>query len=403
MMTAGNTIPPAYRTVPPSQADAAGALGRVIEQVLGALGVGVVAFDADLRITAANEQAGHLLRIGDDLPTILHQAAFEPATQDWTRVLRDALAAGAPRQFDALCIRTAPDHARYYKLAIVPIASAEAGVRPSAPPLPQPRGEKPGSAAADVVGVVTLEEITQRIGIEQRLAVSERLAALGQLAARVAHELNNPLDGILRYVHLGQRVAEEVRHEKLSEYLSQAHSGLKRMVQIVRSLLEYARGGYAGPDTATLAALVEEAIGAFQRQAAGVGVSFVCSFEEEEQATAGATHLFQIFCNLIKNAIDAMPRGGVLTIRTRRGRDEWLISFEDTGVGLPPDADRIFEPFFTTKGPGAGAGLGLAVCRELIEKLGGRIGVIPRPEGGAAFTVHLPIMKAARPAFEERT
>ena len=104
------------------------------------------------------------------------------------------------------------------------------------------------------------------------------------------------------------------------------------------------------------------------------------------------SNLFQVFCNLIKNAVDAMPDGGTLTITTAAwSTGEVVVSFEDTGMGLPENAEQIFEPFFTTKPSGQGTGLGLAICKDIIEKYNGRILAENRPEGGARFTVVVPV------------
>src|SRR5262249_4214313 len=116
----------------------------------------------------------------------------------------------------------------------------------------------------------------------------------------------------------------------------------------------------------------------------------VCSFHEQDRSVARGSSLFQVFCNLVKNAIEAMPGGGRLTIKTRLAGDEMIITFEDTGVGLPSEAARIFEPFFTTKPPGQGTGLGLAVCKEIVERYGGQIHAEAGEGAGAVFVVRLP-------------
>jgi len=109
-----------------------------------------------------------------------------------------------------------------------------------------------------------------------------------------------------------------------------------------------------------------------------------------------SANLFQVFCNLVKNAIDAMPTGGTLTVITEIVGSEVVIRFEDTGVGLPAEIERIFEPFFTTKGPGKGTGLGLAICRDIVEKYNGRITAARRPAGGSVFTIRIPLESCAR-------
>jgi signal transduction histidine kinase len=104
-------------------------------------------------------------------------------------------------------------------------------------------------------------------------------------------------------------------------------------------------------------------------------------------------NLFQVFCNLIKNAIAAMPNGGELKITTRMTENKTIIAeFRDTGTGFPPEhAELLFEPFFTTKEKGKGTGLGLAICKDIVERYNGRITSQNAPEGGSIFTVYLPL------------
>jgi signal transduction histidine kinase len=169
-----------------------------------------------------------------------------------------------------------------------------------------------------------------------------------------------------------------------------------RMAGIVRSLLEFSRGGgYDGPRDTRLTALIDDAVRSFESPASEAGISIICDYDAGDAPIHRPDNLFQVFCNLIKNAIDAMPDGGRLMIRTRTGDSAGEIRFEDTGVGLPEDTSKLFEPFFTTKSNGNGTGLGLAVCREIVEKYGGRIEAESRSGGGAAFVIHLPLATAA--------
>jgi len=232
--------------------------------------------------------------------------------------------------------------------------------------------------------------------MEQRLAVSERLAALGKLAARVAHELNNPLDGILRYVNLALRVGGQSGADpRVAEYLDKARSGLMRMTQITTSLLEFSRQTHAPLEQATINKIVEDAITAMNSRAADHGVTVICNFHQDDMPVVRGSNIFQVFCNLIKNAIDAMPDGGTLTVTTKVDGPDVVVAFEDTGLGLPPDAERIFEPFFTTKDPGKGTGLGLAVCKEIIERYSGTISAHRRQPKGTAFVVRIPSRNCA--------
>lgn len=218
-----------------------------------------------------------------------------------------------------------------------------------------------------------------------------RMASLGRLAARVAHELNNPLDGILRYVNLALRVNQSSGGDaRINDYLDKARGGLLRMAQITTGLLEFSRASHAPPEQATINRIIEDAIASMAGRAAETGVSVERHFLAVDLPVARGSNIFQVFCNLIKNALDAMPEGGRLTATTRSEAGNLVIAIEDTGIGLPEEADRIFEPFFTTKEAGRGTGLGLAVCREIVERYGGTITAQRRQPRGTAFVVRIP-------------
>ena len=217
----------------------------------------------------------------------------------------------------------------------------------------------------------------------------EKLATIGKLASKVAHELNNPLDGILRYINLAIRIVEQENLEKPVEYLLQARQGLMRMVQIVGELLEFSRTAHASLEYASLDHMVDDALKTMGGRIESAGVEVVTEFGSPTPNVAGG-NLFQVFCNLTKNALDAMPSGGTLTISARAADDGSAeVSFRDTGKGIPQEcADRIFEPFFTTKGKGVG--LGLAICKEIVSRYQGSITAANAPGGGSVFTVRLP-------------
>jgi signal transduction histidine kinase len=240
--------------------------------------------------------------------------------------------------------------------------------------------------------LIVIEDVSQRISTERRLAASERLAGAGRVAAQVAHELNNPLDGVMRYVGLAQRVAGEAA----GPYLAAARDGLVRMAEIIRGLLEQGGGRRWGGPKMPMEKLLDEAMRTFAPRAESLGVTVVCDLADASAIPADGG-VYQVFCNIIKNALDAMPQGGLLTVRTRRRDDGFVIEFADTGCGMTQqEAQRAFEPFYTTKPPGEGTGLGLPICREILSRLGGSITVAPRKEGGVEVTVTLPAGRFGR-------
>jgi two-component system NtrC family sensor kinase len=222
-------------------------------------------------------------------------------------------------------------------------------------------------------------------------ADTERLATLGKLTSKVAHELNNPMDGILRYINLTMRIVEQENLEKAKEYLTQCRKGLMRMVQIVSELLEFSRSAYPPFEHAKIEQIIEDAIKTMDTRAEALNVRILSSYAPGVPEIRSG-NLFQVFCNLIKNALDAMPDGGQLCISTRPAEDNTVVvEFRDTGVGFAPEnAKVIFEPFFTTKDKGKGTGLGLAICKDIIERYNGRITAENAPGGGSIFTVYLP-------------
>ncbi len=221
----------------------------------------------------------------------------------------------------------------------------------------------------------------------------ERLAVIGKLASKVAHELNNPMDGILRYINLALRVIEQENLEKPREYLIQCRQALMRMVQIVNELLEFTRSSYALlEEDVRIEQIIEDAIKTMDARLGDSNIRILRHYRPDMPRIRSG-NLFAVFCNLIKNAADAMPGGGELIISTRLEADSTaVVEFRDTGTGFAPeDAEAIFEPFHTTKDKGKGTGLGLTICKDIIERYHGRITAENAPQRGSIFTVYLPL------------
>lgn len=340
------------------------------DAVFDALPLGLIVFDTKLRIRMANVVARTLVRDDHEAPAFLARLCTHGVCVDWTTELRDVWQRRMTRHYDAMATG-ATGAERYFDIAIRPLSDA---------------------STADAAGVILLDDVTGRISMQRRLAVSERMAAIGKVAARVAHELNNPLDGILRYSNLAQRRLEVGGREKVLEYLDRIREGSLRMSGIVRDLLEFSRSHTDVDREATLNGITADALEAMQVRAGERGVSLRFQTDGDDAPIDRGTGVFQVFCNLIKNAIDAMEDGGTLTVSTSVRRHELRATFDDTGPGVP-DPEQIFEAFYTTKEEGKGTGLGLAVCREIVESLGGTVSAANRPEGGARFSVHLPRLR----------
>ncbi len=343
---------------------------RAIAAMLESFDFGMALFGQNLALKACNSAARAMLGDAITVTSALDRLTAEGGVVDWQSEVRKVLSAGRSHRFDALATGQTGQPERWLEVTIAPMAAAD--------------GSNPD-------GMLIVQDVTTRITMERRLAVSERLAAVGKLAARVAHELNNPLDGILRYINLAARRLEQHGDDKLMDYLNQARSGIHRMAQIVAALLEFSRSAPAAGEQVTLNRLIEDAIEALEGRAREAGVTVVCNFNGTDVPVAHGTGLFQVACNLIKNAIDAMPGGGTLSIATAIIDGHVVMTVDDTGVGLPEEMERIFEPFYTTKEAGRGTGLGLAVCKELMERFGGSITPSRRTPRGTRMTLRFPL------------
>jgi PAS domain S-box-containing protein len=228
---------------------------------------------------------------------------------------------------------------------------------------------------------------------ESVLIVSEKLAATGRLAASIAHEINNPLEAISNLLYIlgtQERLSPEGSH-----YLSMAEHELMRAAQITKQTLGFYREN-SGPAPFSLSDLINEVLVLYQGKLQHKGVEVeLCGFDGA-QVVATRGEVRQVFANLVGNAIDAVSHSGKITLILCKSRYQGVPGFEiavkDNGTGIDPQiVDKIFQPFFTTK-KSVGTGLGLWVCREIIEKHGGRISVSSNGGHGtgSVFSVFLP-------------
>ena len=347
-----------------------GLLGKSIVQ---SLPVGVVTFDSDLRIVETNPEAARLIELDETIDKSLAKGTEGPGTAvpDWTGQLKSVVSGGKTRRFKRVAY-TLDGKTKLLRIACTPL--------------------KESKTKRVFGGTVIIEDVTEKVHTQEKLADIEKLATIGRLASKVAHELNNPIDGILRYINLTLRIIERENLEKPKEYLSQCRQGLMRMVRIVSELLEFSRRTYTPFEVAMIEQIIEDAIKTMCPRVEASNVRILRNYAADiPQVRTG--NLFQVFCNLIKNAMEAMPDGGELSILTRLSADDTVVvEFRDTGVGFAlENAEAIFEPFFTTKDKSKGTGLGLAVCKDIVERHGGRITAENTPEGGSIFTVYLPV------------
>ncbi len=346
--------------------------------ILSSLGAAVLVVDRNRTICYRNSVACKWLPDRGEPASVFAGVRFLESFDGWSAELQRVLDAGETLCFD--CVVPLP-HRSLPALATLRCQPLR------------------GQGSRQITGVVILiEEESRQEAVEEKLEVSKRLTSLGKLATRVAHELNNPLDGILRYVNLAMRLTDDATNSKLKSYLAESHTGLMRMVQIIGDLLEFSRTTNGEFGEMNINEVVEQAIKSTASAADENGVVVAADFQSQNMPSASGSRLYQICCNLFKNAIDAMPDGGRLSITTGLVDDDVVIRVADTGIGLPEEVDRIFEPFFTTKDPGKGTGLGLAICRDFVEDMQGKITAAPGEDGGAVLTVRLPAGGFRRPS-----
>lgn len=234
-------------------------------------------------------------------------------------------------------------------------------------------------------------EISARKKMERMLVQSEKLAATGRMAATIAHEINNPLDSVMNLVYLARTMVPG--SSKALPYLLTAERELERVAHIARQTLGYYRDP-GPPSEIHLEQLLEEVLSVYRSKLLAGNVAVDCAFMHHGAIHASRDELMQVFSNLITNAVDAMPDGGVLTIETHEIGDQGVeVLVRDKGVGISAtNIERVFEPFFTTKGH-RGTGIGLWVARQLLEKRGGSIHLQSNTEfplNGTTVCVFLP-------------
>jgi PAS domain S-box-containing protein len=236
---------------------------------------------------------------------------------------------------------------------------------------------------------------TERADREERWLNLEKMAAMGQLTAGVAHELNNAINIVLGYSQLLLREFEE--SSRTYEDLKKIEKNAKQCQRIVSGLLDYTRSMEHEREYQDVNRHLEEVLNLVEHRMGLDGIRIVREFGSDlERFLMDTNEMRQVYLNLLNNAADAIGRKGEILVKTDMDREkrEIHISFADTGPGIPQDImHEIFMPFFSTKGVGAGTGLGLNVSRDIVRRHGGTLEADNRQQGGAIFTIRLPMVK----------
>ena len=337
------------------------------------VGIALLACDRDLRVTYLNEAAQRLLDADPDRVTGAPAGSLMPWAHraNGEMVIREVIESGRTRhlQWD---YRDTSGRPVELLIAVAPVVSVD--------------GARQGAS-------LCLWDITHRITQQDQWHEGRKMTSLGEMAGAVAHHFNNVLGGVVTGIDYANSCQDPALDRRV---LVQAGRSLTKAMSIVKGLLAFAEGDRSAVDWADLTETINEVAEETERLVADRGITFRLDLRNCPVWPVRREPLLTILRNVIQNAIDAMPDGGLLTINVETSRDQATINIVDTGVGLSDEArTRVFEPFWTTKGVlgegiGGSTGLGLAIAHGLITMIGGTISVSSAPQQGSCFTLTLP-------------
>jgi PAS domain S-box-containing protein len=355
-----------------NKADEVDRMRQFSDSILESLNDGLAVVDLEDRVVRWNSQLEHLFglsranAVGRTLDAI-----FEPAFVESLRAAR----------------RDSPMGAVLFR---VPLTSAHGEgqrrllVNAAAAPLRTSSGQTAGT-------ILIIEDITSRVQLEEQLQISEKMASIGLLAAGVAHEVNTPLTGISSYTQmlLDQADPEDPRTKLLEKIERQTF----RAAKIVNGLLNLARPAQVETGPVDVNAVVNDVLALLEHQLRNSKIQVRKELSTATPIVQGIEYkLQQVFLNLFLNARDAMPRGGWLSVCTRRENGSAVVEVSDTGSGIPTEhLSRIYDPFFTTKAIGKGTGLGLSITYGIVQEHGGTITCESAEGQGTRFALTLPL------------
>jgi PAS domain S-box-containing protein len=238
-----------------------------------------------------------------------------------------------------------------------------------------------------------IKDITEENRLQEQLIQSEKLAGVGILASGVAHEINNPLSGI---IGMAETAIEEENPSQIKDYLKDILNCGVRISEIIKGLRSYSRIAKNGDQSPVdINEVLEESLKMVRLATRTNSIEVIKKFQSVEKIEAKAGEIQQIFTNLITNAFQAMNgKGGILTLSTRSLRDLIEIKVSDSGMGIPQKyINKIFDPFFTTKKVGEGTGLGLNIVYRIVTKYEGTVDVESKEGIGTTFTIKFPVRR----------
>ena len=399
--------------------DRLGAAKRVWEQTFDSIPDGIIVHDDHLNVVRCNMAAAETMG--------LHPSAVAgmSCADAFARLFGERAAAyhmrpGTPRKSSSFELQA--EEGRRYLVSVAPLTNLEgSGWRPEAgesqeasqaqvatsenqaaseePLASDPDSQSQISSPRAFWSVITWSDITTLAEVQEQLARSRRLATIGQLAAGVAHEINNPLAAIttcaeatLRDLRSEPELARMGEERGWSEYLEETVRQALRCKQITRGLLDLSRQKRARREPVEINRLAEQTARLFEQRGHSRGIKVEARIDSSLGVVATDEGMLrQILDNLLSNALDAVPDGGRVVVATVADGDRVRVEVSDNGPGVAPDTlARVFDPFFTTKDPGRGAGLGLAISLTFAEAMGGTLTVESKHGAGTRFRLWLP-------------
>jgi PAS domain S-box-containing protein len=353
------------------------------------------AFDSIAHLVVVTDRRGHITHANQAFAAQVDQARDQLINQPLVALLGPELAAWlSAREHDAPA-----DHDPGSTIEVVdPVLKGPFMV--TATELRNAERERVGTVlvARDLTPHSRLE--AEREELRKRLGQSEKLAALGQFVAGIAHELNNPLQGVLGHLEL-LRVTGAFP-KQLRKEIQTIYREADRAAKIVRNLLVFAGSRRLARRPVSVPAVLQKVIALRGPACRAQEIEVVRHYEEKlPRVQSDPLLLHQVFLNMFMNAEQAIVAAGrpgriEVHVRMSAGRETLITTIRDTGNGIPEDAlTRIFEPFYTTKEVGKGTGLGLAIAYGIVQEHGGHISAANHPDGGAMFSVELPVGRNA--------
>lgn len=249
----------------------------------------------------------------------------------------------------------------------------------------------------DSLFLVRLEDVSERVRLEEQLLQYGKVCAMGQMAASIAHELGNPLSIMITCLEFLRHSLQE-SNRTLEEQIAMMEENAVRMHELLTSLSDMSGLGRFQIEKEDIHGCIKPVLSFVRKMAEKSGIEIISDLASElPPILIDVKQLKQVFLNLLKNAVEAMPNGGTITVRSRYApgdssaeRGHIIVEVEDTGNGVPSgDLETIFKPFYSTKKKGMG--LGLSLCQGIIEKHGGKIQVTSQEGKGSCFIVEIPV------------